>query len=178
VIEAQRECVFVGTVNKDSYLSDETGGRRFWPVKCGVIKIVELERDRDQLWAEARERYRAKDTWWLDKQELLEAAADEVEARYHGDPWDETISEWLKNPKQGSTQGYPAAALTSTCESVTVTDILIHCIGKRPDTWTQTDQTRVARLLTSKGWERYQHRILHRRQWRYRKSPVSPQPSK
>jgi predicted P-loop ATPase len=150
VIEAPRECILGGTVNRDSYLKDETGGRRFWPVRCGVIQISELERDRDQLWAEARERFRAKDTWWLDTEELMRSAAEEAQARYEGDPWDEIIGEWI-----------------SDRENVSVSEVLQSCLNKPKETWTQIDQNRVARSLIAKGWKRKLKRTGGERDWRY-----------
>ena len=120
VIEAPRECIFAGTVNKESYLKDETGGRRFWPVKCGAINIAELKRDRDQLWAEARDRFLAGETWWLSDPALNEAAAKEAEARYEHDPWDELIIEWVNNPRCRLDPNHTVVTLISTCEFVTV----------------------------------------------------------
>ena len=94
-IEVPRQCVFAGTVNPDTYLRDETGNRRFWPVRCGTIDIDALARDRDQLWAEAVARFRAGAIWWLDTPELIEAASAEQEKRYQADAWDELIERWL-----------------------------------------------------------------------------------
>ena len=114
VIEAPRECIFAGTTNRSDYLKDESGARRFWPIRCGVIRIDDLRRDRDQLWAEAKARFEAGCKWWLDSKVLVLAAAEEQQARYEGDAWDGLIETWIHGR-----------------ESVTVSDVLELCLEKK-----------------------------------------------
>jgi predicted P-loop ATPase len=169
LIESPRQCVFAGSVNHLTYLRDETGGRRFWPVSCTRVLIDDLERDRDQLWAEAVVQYRAGARWWLDTPELNRQAEGEQADRYEEDPWQELIKAWVDQPSRSDINGRPISPFTATRESVTVTDILNHCIGKRQDQWTQSDMTRVARCLCQLGWKRYRSRVGEKREWRYRR---------
>jgi len=157
VIELPRQCVFIGTTNSETYLRDETGGRRFWPVRCGKILIDELKRDRDQLWAEAVNRFDAGEQWWL-TEELEREAATERGDRYEGGPWDNLIASYIANK-----------------DDVSIEELLTGCIGKQAGHWTQADKNAVARCLRSTGWERYKARSGMAREWRYRcVDPVGP----
>jgi predicted P-loop ATPase len=52
-VEIPRRAVFAATTNRDDFLADETGSRRYWPVHVGAIDAAAVARDRDQIWAEA-----------------------------------------------------------------------------------------------------------------------------
>jgi predicted P-loop ATPase len=151
LIDSPRQCVFGGSVNHKTYLRDETGGRRFWPVACGAIKIEDLARDRDQLWAEARERFLGGERWWLDTRELTELAEEEQADRREEDPWQEPIQSWLESKTE-----------------VSISQILEVCIGKQTVHWAQPDKNRVARCLQALGWRRHKVGSRGRRVWRYR----------
>lgn len=56
-VESSRRCVFFGTTNRETYLKDDSGNRRFKPVKVGGLDFGALKRDRDQLFAEAKQLY-------------------------------------------------------------------------------------------------------------------------
>jgi hypothetical protein len=52
----------VGSTNDEEYLRDHTGGRRFWPIACGLaddepIDTERLESEIDLIWAEALHLY-------------------------------------------------------------------------------------------------------------------------
>jgi predicted P-loop ATPase len=152
VIEKPRSCVFWGTTNSEAYLKDETGARRFWPIRVSAVNAVGLKAIRDQLWAEAQVRYDRKEAWWLGDNEVRRAAVDEQQARYVGDPWDLEITSYV-----------------ATRTETSVTEILADVIRLPIDKQGQIEMNRVARCLKSNGWERFQVRVGDERAYRYRR---------
>lgn len=133
-ITVQRQTVFAATVNPEKYLRDETGARRFWPIRCGPeIDIDALRRDRDQLWAEAIHLYRlGEQTWATADMTYLTAAQDE---RFMEDPWEEPVMEFVYGKRQ-----------------VLISEILSFCLRVDLPKQSQADKNRVAKILGRLGY--------------------------
>ncbi len=97
VVRRPRYFVLAGSTNEmeEGYLTDDTGNRRYWPVKCKSIDAASVERDAPQLWAEAVSRYRAGERTWLAPDETL-YSTKEQKSRFMEDAWQDRISEIVR----------------------------------------------------------------------------------
>lgn len=175
LVDLPRQCVFAGSVNPEGgYLKDATGGRRFWPIRCGAIDLEALARDRDQLWAEAVARHRAGEPWWLETRDLTELAEEEQLDRYQGDAWEQPIRAYLDHEIRWVENSYGdrRRQLNRRPEplgDVAISEVLEHALDMERARWTQVDQNRVARYLISMGFTRIKvRRPDGGREWRYR----------
>lgn len=133
-----RQCVLIGTTNDEQYLLDPTGNRRFWPVKTGKIRLDEIERDREQIWAEALVAYRKNPDLRL-PEHLWAAAADEQEERETEDPLIDNLSTIV-----GRTEG--------GVEKITTREIFAHL--KTETAHQNIGMTRrIAAGMRKHGWE-------------------------
>jgi predicted P-loop ATPase len=132
-----RQCQFVGTTNRDTYLRDETGGRRFWPIKAGTISVDELIRDRDQLFAEAVARYREGAGWWPEKDFERLYIMPEQATRYEADTWEENIADYLK-----------------VVSKVTIGQVAREALGIDTPRIGTAEQRRIAAALERLNWKR------------------------
>ena len=160
-----RQCVFIASVN-ELELPDVTGNRRFWPVLlAGPVKDRDIERDRDQLWAEAVHWYRAGNNWWLSPR--IEVIAGEMQDDFvEPDVRDEPIAAWIdmKFPTKDA-QGQPIPASDRQIR-FTVRQILEGALGfaivakdeLRSVVATASDEKRVIRRLRRLGYHPDPHR--------------------
>jgi putative DNA primase/helicase len=88
-----RQCVFCGTTNADTYLQDDTGNRRFYPVKCGKIDREWIAEHRGQLFAEALKIFETTATW---HEVPVDAARAAVESRLIGDTLADAVADYCK----------------------------------------------------------------------------------
>ena len=130
-----RQCLLIGTTNRSVYLRDETGGRRFWPVRVGRIDRERLRVDRDQLLAEAVIAYRRGDRWWPDADFEVRHIQPQQEERLEVDAWEQPIIDWLQIRTR-----------------VTVAEVARSAIGLPPDRIGTAAQRRIGNILQRLGW--------------------------
>ena len=145
--DVPRQCIFAGTTNEEHYFHDSTGNVRFWPVRVasvGPIDFVAIERDRDQLWAEALSYYMDGKEWHITDARIAKLAREEQAEREEEDVWAAKVGEWVESPlgKADATKG------------VTTSKVLQDALGVLVKDQDRASQTRVGVLLRKFGFER------------------------
>lgn len=130
-----RQCVFIATTNEASYLRDPTGGRRFWPVKVGLVDLDALSMNREQLFAEAVERFRDGAKWWPDAAFEREHIRPEQDDRFEADAWEPTVRDYVENRSR-----------------VTISEVARQALFIDLPRIGTAEQRRVARILNILGW--------------------------
>ncbi|MBW2718792.1 MAG: hypothetical protein JRD94_09625 [Deltaproteobacteria bacterium] len=153
-----RRVIFCGSTNEDTYNTDATGGRRFWPFRVReTIRVDLIEQWRDQIWAEAVHRYKAGEKWWLDDTELEDIAREEQSKRFKGGVHLDAIRQYLER---------------NSTEAVSIDDILSE-LGIPTENRHQMHQNEAARALQHLGWTRRRVTVKGKRAWRYVKSVLA-----
>ena len=139
VVSQPRQSVFVGTTNEPAFLNDPTGARRFWPVECKrEPDLLALQRDRDQLWAEAVEAFQSGERWHLERNEAR-ALEDHQERYKYEEPWVHPVRRWLSSRDD---------------RPHTAHEILVGALAKDPDKQHKGDTMKLGQILADLGWHR------------------------
>ena len=144
---ARRECSFkrrtsfAASVNSFRFLTDETGGRRFWPVSVSSIKL-QHDIDIRQLWRQIWDEYVGGEQWWACPS--VEAALAEIQSQHTEiDPVYDGLMSVYELESKLTEEAYEAQHLS--CK-----EIIERC-GLDP---TKPNVNRAAEILRELGFER------------------------
>ncbi len=140
--------IIVGTANREEFLRDETGDSRFLVVNIGNadVDVEGVERDREQLFAEAYHR-RTESTWLEGEAKRL--AIVHQDAAKELDPWEGLIDYWLRERR--------------TENPITILQVLQGPLKFEPSHIKRSDQQRAGACLRRLGLTR--HNTGTRRVW-------------
>jgi hypothetical protein len=157
-----RSCILVGTSNREAYLTDASGSRRFWTVKVSAPANLELLRDwRDQLWAEAVGLEHTGIDHWLGAED---EAAREIDAEQHEceDPLESKFLDWLEILKKSQSSpgkaGFDPMDGISTAKLMEVLDLPASQRG-------HGGSMRLSATLKKHGWEQRSRKHGGSRLW-------------
>jgi predicted P-loop ATPase len=136
----KRSAVIVGTTNREEFLHDPSGSRRFWVLPVGKLNLGLVRENREQLWAEAVADFRAGAPYWLTPDE--EQYRAELVARFaEVDPWEHEV-----------------LAYADKQVHVRVSDILADVIGLALERRDKRAEMRVSAILRRNGYRPVQRR--------------------
>ena len=134
-----RRFVMIGTTNRNQFLVDSTGNRRFVPLEIGagfLIPWQKLSEERDMLWAAAIQAYRDGDSYEFNSGEIAQIA-EYIQEFGDPDPWSEKIGSFV-----------------ALKEEVTAADVLTQALDLDPRQQGRREARRVADVLQTLGWRR------------------------
>jgi predicted P-loop ATPase len=134
-----RRFVLIGTTNRNQFLVDSTGNRRFVPLEIGAgfqIPWRQLVDERDSLWAAAVDAYRKGEDYEFNSGEIA-AIAEYIQEFGDPDPWMDKVS------------GYVAIRT-----EVTAAEVLTNALELDPRSQGRREARRVADVLQAMGWRR------------------------
>lgn len=158
--EFKRQCVFFGSTNQHEYLKDSTGNRRWWPITCAnrEIDTDKLKANRDQIWAEAVERYIMGEPIIL-SEDARKIALTEQEDKREAEPWEGMISAWLIKDapvnRYELVNGFPDdTGATEKRDRVCVMEIWQDCLGMKGDP-KPVDRRRIGQIMENMSdWDK------------------------
>jgi predicted P-loop ATPase len=164
-----RQCVFAGTSNRDDFLQDPTGNRRFWPVMVEDTSRMwaELTPEMvDQLWAEADAAHKAGEKLYLtgdaaeqarETQERFTELGGKIgmAEEYLGclvpPDWAKMTFDKRLEWKRGD-ELLTKTAGTMKRETITKIELYVECFNGRPEEYRKIDAYEMADILTKLGW--------------------------
>lgn len=145
--EIPRQSIMIGTMNLEAesgWITDGTGGRRFWGVETGVIDTAGFRLVRDQVFAEAVARFKKGERPYLDRAAIVAEAKKEQRARRQIDPWTEKVTDWLDHDDFGRAR-----------EIVTSMEIWTDCLNGLEKQITRKEQCRISNVMQYElKWEK------------------------
>jgi predicted P-loop ATPase len=161
-----RRFLFVGTTNQEEFLGDETGERRWLPVRVGRCAVDRITTDCLQLWAEAREVYELAGIDWQE----AEALAKHVHAEHKiSDPWTPVVEQWLSAPDEFDDE----SAAPGTREFLRAMDVLQSALHLDAKSVSKREEMRIGKVLQALGYKR-DFRSVNKRQVRVWVTPPPP----
>lgn len=190
VTDNPRQCVFFGTTNDDEFLRDYTGNRRFWPINTDISKAKkvvfdDLPKERDQIWAEAKQRFKEGEKLFLQGEALTGAeqmqkehtftsvredmVRDYLDRKLPQDWYDMDLyarTQWLEDPRNEGTE-----ERTRVC----LLEVWCEVLNGSKNKFTPADQRELKAIMESLGWVRTKNPLRFGGIYGRQKAYVPPQ---